>query len=210
MTYSQYGIYLIPPPPLLYQIGVAHQLLATNFNARLGGRFMVHCTVKGFFKLAEGVTPADFIPALDALLAATSAFPTRFTGLWNINKPTKGASILLGMERTEAFHKLHGEVWNIVRPYIATDCLFSPIEPAGPKFSPHVTLAMYDLPTEPGLFAQAVDLAQYFFDQYLRDEFLASNIQLIEFYAEDWAGEWGKNFTYKQLKGWHLPAQFEG
>jgi hypothetical protein len=111
------------------------------------------------------------------------------------------------MERTEAFHKLHQEVWDIVRPYIAEDCHFSPIEPAGPNFPPHVTLAMRDLPIEPGLFAQAVELAQYFLDHFLSDEFLACNFQLIKFYSDDWVGDWGKTLSYKQIKGWQLSEQ---
>ncbi len=203
-TYPQYGIYLIPPPHLLSSIGQAHQLLATEFNARLAGRFMVHCTVKGFFKLKDGASPADFIPALDEMFITTPAFPTEIIELWKLNRGSNGASILLGMERTEIFHKLHNDVWELVQPYIAPDCLFSPSEPAGPNFMPHITLGQSDVPTEPGLFEQAAALCQHILDSSLKGQFLARSMQLIEFYSEDWAGNWGNTLNYKQLKGWQL------
>jgi hypothetical protein len=113
-------------------------------------------------------------------------------------------SILLGMERTEALHRLHNEVWDVVRPYIAPDCLFSPVEPAGPSFPPHVTMAMHYDQADPCLFDQAASLCEYIFERHLRGRFVATDMQLIEFYSDSWAGEWGDTLRYKQLKGWRL------
>jgi 2'-5' RNA ligase len=203
-SYPQYGIYLIPPPALVYAVGVGHQLLKANFNAQTAGKFMVHCTLKGFFKLAEGASPIDFIPALDELFATTPVFETEFTELWNLPEGRFGASILIGMDRTEPFLKLHKAIWEIVRPYIAPDCYFSGIEPSGDKFPPHVTLAQSDLPTDPILFQQAVALCQHIFDSYLKGRWQAREIQLIEFYSEDWTGRWSESMRFKQLKGWQL------
>lgn len=208
MGYFQYGVYLIPPPHLVYAVGVGHQLLKSEFNAVTAGTFMVHCTLKGFFKLAEGAKPDDFVPALDELFTKTPAFPTEFTELWNLNRG-ESASILIGMDRTEAFHKLHNDIWDIVRPYIAPDCIFSPVEPAGPNFPPHVTLAQSDVPTEPGLFNQAVALCQHIFDTSLKGRFMAQQMQLIEFYSENWAGNWWETIRYRQLKGWKLAKVHE-
>lgn len=209
MSYPQYGIYLIPPPPLLYPLGLAHQLLAGEFKAYTAGKFMVHCTVKGFFKLAEGASPADFTPALDALFARTPAFNTEVKMLVVRQNSHYGSVAVLGLDRTEPFHALHNAVWDIVRPYIAPDCLFSPIEGAGPDFFPHLTLGMADLPTDPGLFAQVQSLCQYVYDGLPKGPFVASDMQLIEFYSEDWAGHWWDTLNYKQLKGWRLASSLD-
>lgn len=204
MSYHQYGVYLIPPPHLLLSIGQAHHLLQTEFNSRTAGAFMVHCTLKGFTKLAEGATPADFTPALDALFAQTPAFVTELTGLWDLNQSEGKSSILLGMDRTEAFLSLHNAIWEVVRPYIAPDCLFSLVEPSGSKFPPHITLVQGDAPAEPGLHAQILGLCQFFFETSLKGSFQARDLQLIEFYSEDWAGNWWETLRFQQLKGWQL------
>lgn len=209
MSYYQYGVYLIPPPNLVYQVGVAHTLLQTEYNCRIGGAFMVHCTLKGFTRLAEGHTPEEFIPALDDLFARTPAFETAFDKLADLNFGPGNASIGLWMRRTEPLHALHNAIWDIVRPAIAPDDLFSPVEGAGPNFVPHVTLVQYDAPSEPGLFAQTMELCRYIYDTSLRGTFLAQDLQLIEFYSEDWAGKWWETLRFRQLKGWRLNSDVE-
>lgn len=204
MSYPQYGLYLIPPPHLLYPIGLAHQLLAAEFNARTAGRFMVHCTVKGFFKLAEGASPADFGPALDDLFARHQAFETEIKGIYSHESGTYGATILLMLERTEGLHGLHNAVWDVVEPYIAPGCRFSSIEMKRQFFMPHITLGMADVPREPGLLAQATALGEHIYNQLPKGSFLARDMQLIEFYSEDWDGAWWETLRYNQLKGWQL------
>jgi hypothetical protein len=108
------------------------------------------------------------------------------------------------MRRTEPFHALHNAIWDIVRPYIAQNDIFSPIEPAGPNFPPHMTLVQGDAPYEAGLHAQVMGLCQYIFDTSLKGEFLAQDMQLIEFYSEDWAGNWWETLRFRQIKGWRL------
>jgi hypothetical protein len=165
---------------------------------------MVHCTVKGFFKLKDGSKPEDLIPALDELFSSTPAFQTGLVEVIGLNGPPYGPTVLLEMARTYRFHKLHEGVWNIVRPHIAPDCLFSPIEPAGGNFLPHITLGMKDPPIEPGLFRQFEQLARYVFEQLPKEPWTATDMQFIEFYSEDWAGKWWETLNYKQLKGWQL------
>ncbi|MBN9388777.1 MAG: 2'-5' RNA ligase family protein [Chloroflexi bacterium] len=204
MSYYQYGVYLIPPPARMYQIGLAHSLLATEFGCRTGGTFMAHCTLKGFTRLAEGFSPDEFIPALDELFARTPAFKTALDELWDLRQGPGKSSILIGMRRTEPFHALHNAIWDIVRPYIAQDDIFSPVEPVGPNFPPHITLVQGDAPYEEGLHAQVMGLCQYIFDTSLKGEFLAQDMQLIEFYSEDWAGNWWETLRFRQIKGWRL------
>ncbi len=209
MRYYQYGVYLIPPPPLMYKIGVAHTLLKSEFNCRTGGAFMAHCTLKGFTKLAEGHTPAEFIPALDKLFAGTPAFETALDELWDLNRGPGKASILIGLRRTDAFLALHNAIGEVVQPFIAEDDIFSPVEPVGPNFPPHITLVQGDAPFEAGLHAQIMGLCQYIFDTSLKGAFQAQDLQLIEFYSEDWAGKWWETLRFQQLKGWRLSEVVE-
>src|SRR5215210_4934643 len=76
-----YGVYLIPPPALVVSISQAHTIMAAEWGARTAPRFMAHCTLKGFTKLAPDGGPDALIPVLDALFAQTPAFPTSFQ-LW--------------------------------------------------------------------------------------------------------------------------------
>lgn len=205
MSFLNYGIYLIPPPEITVAIGQAHQLFASEFNAPTGGRFMVHCTVKGFFKMKDGTSPQKFLPELDKLFDNFNAFPTRIESLRAVAQGAHGPSIVVLLEKSKIFQQLHEAVWDIVRPYIAEDCRFSPVEGAGPNFRPHLTLAMADLPPEPGLMEQAIDLGQYLYDYQLpKQKFTAQNMQLIEFHSEDWSGHWWETLRYNQLKGWKL------
>ncbi len=204
MTYPQYGIYLIPPPNLTYLLGLGHHLLASEFNAPTGGRFMVHCTIKGFFKLKAGAAPEEFIPALGSLFAEMPAFTTAPVQFGASQATQYGGASGVFLERTTALHALHTSVWEVVRPYIAPDCTFSPTEGQGPNFMPHLTIGMADMPTDPALFAQAADLSRYIYDTLPKDPFLARDMQLIEFYSEDWTGRWWETLRFRQLKGWRL------
>jgi len=199
-----YGIYLIPPPPLVYSLSRAHQALSAEFGAVIASRFVVHCTLKGFTRLAPEASPDDFVPALDALFARSRAFPVEIRPPWVEQDGSGGVSALLWLTKSEAFQRLHEEVWAIVAPHVAPDCLFTSGEPHGPDFSPHLTLAQSDLPTEPGLLAQARDLTRHIYDHLPTHHFLAQNVQLVQFHSDHWAGAWWETLTYRQLKGWRL------
>src|SRR4051794_29360899 len=145
MSNPFYGVYLIPPPSLVYPISLAHAVLSAEFGTVTGSKFMAHSTIKGFTKLRPGASPDEFVPALDALFARTPAFTTEIKPPWVERDPTGGVSALLWLEKGEAFQRLHVEVWSIVIPFVADDCPFTPREPSGPNFPPHLTLAQSDL-----------------------------------------------------------------
>src|SRR5215203_3295220 len=48
MSDRYYGLYLIPPPPIVYAISLAHSVFRSEYGAITGGQFMAHCTIKGF------------------------------------------------------------------------------------------------------------------------------------------------------------------
>ena len=204
-----YGVYLMPPPGLIAALSAAHRLFAGQFGAQTAGRFPVHCTIKGFFKLAPGATPAAFVPALDALFARTPAFPATLRPPWLGGLPEhRGASALLWLERTPALQQLHEAVWDIVIPHVAPDCRFTPGEYHGEQFPPHITLVQEDLPRAPGLLAQATTQAVQVYDDLPMHTFLAQDMQLLEFAAGDWAA-WWETLRYRQLQGWRLPGEVE-
>jgi hypothetical protein len=167
---------------------------------------MVHCTIKGFTRLAQGASPEDFMPALDELFARTPAFETEIGPPWVSGSGAGGESVLLWMPRSEPLLALHAAVWDIVAPYVAHDCLFTPVEPHGDDFPPHITLVQADLPGEVGLLEQGKTLAQHVYDKLPTHSFTAQDIQLVEFHSGDWAGRWWETLRFKQLKGWRLPG----
>ncbi|HKP54006.1 MAG TPA: 2'-5' RNA ligase family protein [Chloroflexia bacterium] len=202
-----YGVYLTPPPSLLYSLSLAHQVLAAEFNARTASKFMVHCTLKGFFKPAPHTSSADVISALDDLFARTPAFTTKIHPPWVSSTGTGGESVLLWLERTGAIQELHNSIWSIIEPFVAQDCLFTPTEPLGEDFAPHITLVQSDLPSEPGIIMQGMALCRHIFDNLPTHDLLAQDVQLVEFYADDWENAWWETLRYRQIKGWQLPLE---
>jgi hypothetical protein len=204
MTYPQYGVYMIPPPEVMYPLSVGHRVLEGQFGARVAGAFMVHCTLKGFFKPAPGASVGDFVPALDELFGRSRAFSTEIEPplVWGSGKGDE--SVILLLKKNPPFQDLHNGVWEIVMPYVAVDCLFTPQELHGQDYPPHMTLVQYDFPSDPGLLAQGKALCDHIYGTLPTREFLAQDMQLIEFYSDDWAGAWWETLRYKQLKGWKL------
>jgi 2'-5' RNA ligase len=201
VSHLQYGVYLIPPPELIGPIRAAQELMSAQYGARIATAFMVHCTIKGFFKLADGATPADFIPGLDALYANTPSFPMEFERLC---LSPSGSSLLQVLRTTDALQHLHEDTWTTVWPYIAEDCPFSHREPAHQNFRPHITLVQSDLPGEPTLRTQAHALANYLYESLPSHAFTARTMQLVEFTSEDWRGDWWQSMRWRLLKGWTL------
>lgn len=199
-NHRQYGIYLVPPPDLMYPLSLAHQVFATEFGAQIAGGFMVHATIKGFTKLRDGAQPEDFLPALDAYLGQAVQFPAL------IEPPVvfRDHSLLLPLTRTEALQRFHRDIFDIVAPYIADDCPFSHVEPSRDRFWPHITLVQQGLGADAALRAQAAALGRHIYAQLPRHEFAAESMQLIEFEAADWRGRWWETFRYRQLRGWQL------
>jgi hypothetical protein len=204
MTYPQYGIYLIPPPELVYPLSLAHQIFIAEFNTQTASRFMVHCTIKGFFKMREGSSPSDLISALDDLFNRTAPFDTTIRPPWTSDTGPGAYSILLWLEKTPPFQKLHNDIWSLVFPHVAPDCLFTPKEPSGPNFPPHLSLVQSDFPQGPGLLQQGLALAQHIYDALPTHSFHAQDLQLIEFTSDDWAGDWWHTLRFHPLKAWRL------
>ncbi len=205
MSDLYYGLYLIPPPAIVYALSVAHEAFEREFAAITAGRFMVHSTIKGFTKLS---TQAEaLIPAFDELFANAQPFDVEIKPPWVSTGGKPGESILLWLEKTPEFQQFHNDVWEIIKPHVAGDCLFTPSEWLGDRFPPHLTLVQTDLPAEPAVLAQAVGLADHIYSNMPARSFLARELQLVEFESDDWVGAWWRTLKFRQIKGWRLAGE---
>lgn len=205
MSNLYYGLYLIPPPAIVFSISLAHHMFESEFAAITAGRFMAHCTIKGFTKLSS---PAEsLIPPFDSLFESAAPFKTRINPPWLSSGGKPGESILLWLDKTPEFQQFHNSVWEIIEPHVADDCLFTHREWLGERFPPHLTLVQSDLPADPVLLGQAMGLADYIYNNMPAHTFLAQHLQLVEFESDDWAGAWWKTLRYRQIKGWRLSEQ---
>jgi hypothetical protein len=82
--------------------------------------------------------------------------------------------------------------------------MFTPGEPSGPNFPPHIRLVQSDFPQGAGLIEQGVSLAEYIYNSLPTRSFVARNLQLIEFTSDDWSDQWWRTLRFHQLKAWRL------
>jgi 2'-5' RNA ligase len=198
-----YGLYLIPPPAVLAPLSLARDVLRREFGTTIAARFMAHITVKGFFK----PRPTADLDALERELAASyagrAAFPTRLKAP-TVHRSPLGNSVMLPVERSEPLMTLQRDTWRAIEPYVADDCPFTPGEQPATRFNPHLTLVQYDLPADPALEQQAVDLCRHLTESVIDVAWPAQNLQLIRFTSDDWTGPWYDTHAFEQLTGWRL------
>ncbi len=88
---------------------------------------------------------------------------------------------------------------NIVKPYIAADCDFYDSD-MGPPFKGHITLAFRDI--EQIMYPQILE--------WLKDapiptgKFQASTFHFLEFFSDDWDGNWWETLSWKLHRSWRL------
>ncbi len=118
-----YGLYLIPPADLVEPLSRLHAVLEREFGCIVAGRFMVHITVKGFFKPQPGADIDRLVQELDAVYAGRFAFPVAISAPRSLDG-TRGCSAFLALE-SGSLGELHRATWRAIEPYIADDCPFS-------------------------------------------------------------------------------------
>ena len=197
-----YGLYLIPPASLVAPLSTLHAMLEREFGCIVAGRFMVHITVKGFFKPKPGTDIDRLVRELDSAYKGRAVFPARLETPRSLDGP-RGCSAYLPLE-SESLGELHRATWRIIEPYIAGDCPFSYWERRGDDFYPHLTLAQYDLPADPVLQQRALDLCAYVYDSLPGYAWEARDLQFIRFESQDWLDRWWETLRFRQLKGWRL------
>jgi hypothetical protein len=198
-----YGVYLIPPTSIGIQLSSAHSVLEREFGAAAAGRFMVHVTVKGFIRLKSGAELVQLIRELDAVYAGFTAFRVSLQSP-GVFGSDRGTSVLVGLEPSESLWALHQATWRVIEPYLADDCPFTPGEQPGRIYNPHLSLVQYDLPSDPIVQEQALDIYREFCASLPSQTWYARDLQFIRFASRDWLGRWWDTLRYEQLHGWRL------
>jgi len=195
---SRFAVYLIPPYRVARDVAEIHRLLRKQFGFIAAGQFQVHATIKGFFKRLPG--PLEpLTERLDRVFVDQAPFPVHFSG-FRIDQGGIGLNIsLIGEELNPALMVLREQVAEAVFPFIAPDCDFAERD-LGPFFRAHSTLAFRDIAP-----AMQEDVLAYLREAPLPSEpFIADTYHFLQFYSQDWAGDWEKTLSWRLLRSWRL------
>jgi len=195
---SRFAFYLIPPYKIAKNIAEIHALLKKQYGISAAGRFQAHCTIKGFYKPNEKPVQ-DLIEELDTFLRTQKPFPVELNGC--LEKPI---SIVLKMDEIDGAEnqpllEFRETVVNLIRPYIASDCDFIASD-LGDPFKGHITLTFRDI--EQKMYPQILE--------WLNDApipagiFQAETFHFLEFFSDDWEGNWWETITWKLHRSWRL------
>lgn len=197
---ARYAFYLIPPYPVASAINEIHTLLHKQFGFTAAARFQVHATVKGFFK-KTAVPAASLIHHLDERMVRQRPFPIHFSG-YRIDNVGIGLNVSnIDGQPNAPLHQFRRDIVDIIRPAIAPDCDFAASD-LGPAYEAHLTLAFRDIP-----LALYDDVLAWLADAPIPAEpFTAQTFHFLQFFSDDWAGNWWETLSWKLLKSWHLQA----
>jgi 2'-5' RNA ligase len=166
---------------------------------------MVHCTLKGFFRLADGKTEQQLQRALEPALDTFPAFQVQQKAITSIL-----SSILIDLASRDnpRLEELYETLFQQVAPeFVHPDCPFTPAERRY-GFAAHITLA--SLKEQPSAsIEEATELAQQLAkERNLLRPFLARTIVLYRFTTQHTAWDdsprcW-ELFHYTALYAWRL------
>src|SRR5690349_19058450 len=107
MSDIRYGFYLRPSAAMSRAQAEVHDLLRRQYGLEVGGTFMPHATIKGFFKSCAPVE--EMIARLDPVMTGRASFPVFSAGPIPFGK----AGIALSIQRmpdgrtNEALQEMH-------------------------------------------------------------------------------------------------------
>ena len=195
---SRFAVYLIPPYRIARDVTEIHRLLRKQFGFIAADRFQVHGTIKGFFKKVPG--PLEPLSErLDSVFADQAPFPVHFSG-FRIDQVGIGLNIsLIDGELNPPLMALRERVVDAVRPFIAPNCDFAERD-LEPPFRAHITLAFRDIAP-----AMQEDVLAYLREAPLpSDPFVAATFHFLQFFSQDWSGDWEKTLSWRLLRSWRL------
>ncbi len=202
---TMFAVYLMPPPRHVLALSLAHATLEREYGCVVAGSFMAHVTIKGFTRSVPGIDFERLVGDLDNYLSAAASFPVRLRS--PILAPSaRGMNVIMDLEKTDGLMALQREIWRIVEPYVSPDCPFTQAERPAEVFRPHLTLAQYDFPVDPGIQAQAMAVCQAIWEDLPSRDFEGRDMQLIRFESDAWEAEWWKTLRFRQEKGWQLTS----
>ncbi len=201
MREIRYGFYLRPSAAMSRAQAEVHDLLKRQYGLKVGGVFMPHATIKGFFKSSASIE--EMIALIDPVMADRDPFPVYSSG----PVPFGNVGIALSIQTmpdgriNQALQDVHEAVLDVLLPIVAEDCNFTWDDWVRERFHAHLTLAMADIPEE--LFDEIL--------AFIRDlepigpaVFTAEAFHLFSFESDDWNGSWGETLTWNLLHSWWL------
>lgn len=205
MPFPLYGIYLLPPTDLAAQIDTLRADLERRYGCHSARSFMVHCTLKGFFRLAENKTEEQVQQALEPVLAPFPAFEVQPKAITSIL-----SSILIDLASREnaRLQDLYNVIFHQIAPeFVHPDCPFTSAERRY-GFAAHITLAsLKDRPNSE--VEEATEFArQAAQERHLLRPFLARKVVLYRFTTQHTAWDDSERcwelFQYTALHTWRL------
>jgi len=198
MSDSRFALYLIPPYQLSKQVAEIHTMLRKQFGFAAADRFPVHCTIKGFFKKNSKSTE-DLQAEFDIFFQTQKPLPVSIEE-YRVDPIGFGLNLMtLNGSKNTPFLELREKIVDITRPYIADDCDFKDHD-IGREYHPHITFSFRDIPNEyyDDVFAWMEDGPDF------KGQFQATTYHFLEFFSEDWEGDWWDSISWKLIKSWRL------
>lgn len=193
-----FGLYLIPPRELCSEVLGMRQIAHDQYRLSAALNFMIHMTIKGFFKPVSNINRQNLIEDLDRYVSGYVPFKIH-PGELKIFE--KDRSLVIGFPRAknEILWQIHKDCHNCLEPYIATDCDFTARELD--EFTPHMTVSMID-----GSLETLEHAKEYLGDvDFDSSGYSVRNFGLYEFDSEAWGtDDWIYSLTWKTLHAWRL------
>ena len=199
-TNVRLGFYLIPPVNLSSEVMQLRSLVQDQYRIGAALNFMIHMTIKGFFKPASVDQYPELIQELSTLMTSYRPFTLYPTGIKRF--PDDGIGIECAQDKNPILWELHHRCFDeVIKPFIADDCEFTPVEPTGDRFVPHITISMSDLSPQ-----ISEDIHNYLSAIHFSPEgYVVNNFKLYEFTSQGWGtGEWIYTLDWKILHSWFL------
>ncbi len=193
------AFYLIPPYPLATRIMELRNLVYDQYRVKAALNFMIHMTIKGFFKPRENFNLNDLIKQLDKIISQYKPFNIFPSNIEIFGGD--GISVIFSKTTNPILWELHEKCYNVIKPFIAPDCNFTPTERIKENFVPHITICMADVPKE-----TLIDIHDFFKEvTFDHAGYTVHNFKLYQFESENWyTDRWIYSLKWKILKSWIL------
>jgi hypothetical protein len=204
MTFPLYTVYLLPPTGLAASIDSLREELEQRYDCHAARSFMVHSTLKGFFRLDPAKTEEQLKQTLDPVISSFPAFQVQPNEVTHLPD-----SVIMDLAslRNPRLQDLRNAIYHHIDPeFVHPDCPFTPDERKY-GYAAHITLALKDLAFAD--IVEAVAFAQQRASELgLLRSFVARTIVLYRFTTEakDWQDSyrWWESLRYDALQTWHL------
>jgi 2'-5' RNA ligase len=200
MTDSRYAVYLIPPYHIARGVTQAHAMLRKQFGFTAADRFPVHCTIKGFFKKNDQPV-SQLQDDLDRFFQTQRPMTVSVED-YRVDPIGFGLSLMnLNGKQNTPFLEFRENVVDITRPYIADDCDFYAHD-LDREYHPHITFSFRDIPDilYDNVFKWMDDGPDF------TGPFLANTFHLLEFFSDDWPGNWWESISWRMIHTWRLES----